>query len=101
MADQRPDRYCVTRADGECVSADPRCMHWLKPPLIHHRYNVQKLMPDGQFHFVGPSYYALGNAVAERERWVSAHPEHTYRIATQAISDWYAIDEPVTDVGAL
>lgn len=22
-----PDRYCVTEADGSCVSTDPRCMH--------------------------------------------------------------------------
>lgn len=22
-----PDRYCITEANGECVSTDPRCMH--------------------------------------------------------------------------
>jgi|SRR5688572_4510373 len=26
-----PDAYCVTRADGECVSTDPRCIHNAKP----------------------------------------------------------------------
>lgn len=25
-----PDRFCVTREDGECVSTDPRCMHRAK-----------------------------------------------------------------------
>lgn len=29
--DKVPDRHCVTRADGECVSTDPRCMHQDKP----------------------------------------------------------------------
>ncbi len=25
--EQAPDRYCVTTADGNCISEDPRCMH--------------------------------------------------------------------------
>lgn len=29
--DQTPDRYCVTHADGSCISTDPRCMH-NRPP---------------------------------------------------------------------
>lgn len=24
---EAPDKYCVTRPDGECVSTDQRCMH--------------------------------------------------------------------------
>lgn len=26
-----PDKYCVTRPDGECISEDPRCMHNTQP----------------------------------------------------------------------
>lgn len=25
----KADQYCETRADGECISTDPRCMHQL------------------------------------------------------------------------
>ena len=25
-----PDYFCVTEADGNCVSTDPRCMHWAR-----------------------------------------------------------------------
>jgi hypothetical protein len=25
-----PDAYCVTAADGECISKDPRCMHYVR-----------------------------------------------------------------------
>lgn len=42
---ERPDRYCLTREDGECVSTDPRCMH--QPPLRDWRYHLFGRFPLG------------------------------------------------------
>lgn len=30
-APDEPDKYCITEADGSCISTDPRCMHQLNP----------------------------------------------------------------------
>lgn len=49
-----PDQYCVTEADGNCVSTDPRCMHNAMPavaaptPEEAHK-KLEKMAQDWRF----------------------------------------------------
>ena len=43
--DAAPDKYCLTREDGECISTDPRCMH--QPPRAENGELVERLRAAG------------------------------------------------------
>jgi hypothetical protein len=52
---EAPDKYCVTEANGECVSTDPRCMHQVesvdggaRPDSLENilRFYTDRLSPE-------------------------------------------------------
>lgn len=67
------DEYCDTRADGECVSEDPRCMHQPPERDVYHEYKddsndpeLARMQRDAYIH--ATKILTVSTAVSKLER---------------------------------